>query len=69
VVRLRTATHLGEDNDAEAGYVEEGRKFQGAYAVVQGKDKKAVEEAAKTAALEWTDRQNTSWTGATRLLA
>ena len=46
----------------EAGYVEEGREFQGVYVIAQGKDKKAVEEVTKTAALEWTDKRNTAWT-------
>ena len=47
--------------------MEEGRKFQGVYVIVQGKDKEAVEGAAKTAALEWTDKRNTAWTDGSRL--
>jgi len=55
--RLRTATHLGEgDDDVEAGHGEEGKKFQGAVVIIEGKNPKETEEMAKAAALEWKIR-------------
>ena len=65
--RLRTATHLREGDDVEAGYGEEGKKFQGAVVIMEGKSPKEAEEMAKAAALEWTDKRNTAWTDGSRL--
>ena len=64
---LRTATRLGEgDDDVEARHAEEGRKFQGAVVITEGKNPKEAEEMAKAAAL-WTDNKNTAWTDGSRL--
>jgi len=55
--RLRTATRLGEgDDDVEVGHGE-GKKFQGAVVIMEGKDPKEAEQMAKAAALEWTERR------------
>ena len=65
---LRTATHLGEgDDDVEAGHGEEGKEFQGAVVIMEGKNPKEAEEMAKAAALEWTGKRNTAWTDGSRL--
>ena len=51
----------------EAGYGEEGKKFQGVVVIMEGKSPKEAEEMAKAAALEWTDKRNTAWTDGSRL--